>query len=120
MACSLLAAALLAEHRDAWRGEVVLTLAGDEENMGSLGTGYMLEHVPARARATPTSAATSARPMVVRFGEKGLMWIEVEARGRGRARRACAQGRQRHRPPARRARPGEGARGPALSRHRLP
>ena len=61
MACSMLAAALLAEHRDAWSGEIVLTLAGDEENMGSLGTGY---HARARARtprATPTSAATSAR-----------------------------------------------------------
>ena len=46
MACSLLAAALLARHRDTWAGEIVLTLAGDEENMGSLGTGYMMKHVP--------------------------------------------------------------------------
>ena len=60
MACSMLAASLLAEHRDAWSGEIVLTLAGDEENMGSLGTGWMLEHVP-QAGATPISAATSAR-----------------------------------------------------------
>jgi acetylornithine deacetylase/succinyl-diaminopimelate desuccinylase-like protein len=61
MACSLLAATLLAERRDAWSGEIVLTLAGDEENMGSLGTGWM----PSTCRtpeATPTSAAMSARP----------------------------------------------------------
>ena len=46
IACSLLAATLLAENRDAWAGEIVLTLAGDEENMGSLGSGWMLEHIP--------------------------------------------------------------------------
>src|SRR2546430_7424976 len=39
VACSIMAASTLAEHRGAWSGEIVLTLAGDEENMGSLGTG---------------------------------------------------------------------------------
>ena len=80
VACSILAAALLAEQRDAWSGEVVLTLAGDEENMGSLGTGYLLDHVP-EARGDANICGDVGSPMVVRFGEKGLMWIEVEARG---------------------------------------
>jgi len=80
MACSLLAATLLAEHRDAWSGEIVLTLAGDEENMGSLGTGWMLEHVP-HARGDANICGDVGSPRVVRFGEKGLMWVEVEATG---------------------------------------
>jgi succinyl-diaminopimelate desuccinylase len=80
LACSLLAATLLAEHRDAWSGEVVLTLAGDEENMGSLGTGYMMEHVP-HARGDANICGDVGSPRVVRFGEKGLMWVEVEAAG---------------------------------------
>ena len=80
MACSLLAAALLAEHRDAWNGEIVLTLAGDEENMGSLGTGYMMEHIP-HARGDANICGDVGSPRVVRFGEKGLMWVEVEAAG---------------------------------------
>jgi acetylornithine deacetylase/succinyl-diaminopimelate desuccinylase-like protein len=80
VACSILAAALLAEHPDAWSGEVVLTLAGDEENMGSLGTGYLLEHVP-DARGDANICGDVGSPMVVRFGEKGLLWIEVEATG---------------------------------------
>jgi succinyl-diaminopimelate desuccinylase len=80
MACSLLAAALLAEHCDAWSGEIVLTLAGDEENMGSLGTGWMLEHVP-HARGDANICGDVGSPKVVRFGEKGLMWVEVEATG---------------------------------------
>jgi acetylornithine deacetylase/succinyl-diaminopimelate desuccinylase-like protein len=80
IACSLLAAALLAEHRDAWSGEIVLTLAGDEENMGSLGTGWMMEHVP-HAKGDANICGDVGSPRVVRFGEKGLMWVEVEATG---------------------------------------
>lgn len=80
MACSLLAASLLARHRDAWSGEIVLTLAGDEENMGSLGTGYMMKHVP-HALGDANICGDVGSPRVVRFGEKGLMWVEVEAKG---------------------------------------
>jgi acetylornithine deacetylase/succinyl-diaminopimelate desuccinylase-like protein len=80
MACSLLAAQLMAGLRDAWSGEIVLTLAGDEENMGSLGTGWMLEHVP-HAKGDANICGDVGSPKVVRFGEKGLMWVEVEASG---------------------------------------
>ena len=80
IACSILAATLLAEHRDAWAGEIVLTLAGDEENMGSLGSGWMLEHIP-YARGDANICGDVGSPRVVRFGEKGLMWVEIEAVG---------------------------------------
>jgi succinyl-diaminopimelate desuccinylase len=80
IACSILAAALLAEYRDAWSGEVALTLAGDEENMGSRGTAHLLKTVP-EARGDACICGDVGSPMVVRFGEKGLLWIEVEACG---------------------------------------
>jgi len=80
IACSLLAASLLARRRDEWSGEIVLTLAGDEENMGALGTGWLLEHVP-HARGDANLCGDVGSPRVVRFGEKGLMWVEVEASG---------------------------------------
>ncbi len=80
IACSLLAATLLAENRDAWSGEIVLTLAGDEENMGSLGSGYLLKHFP-HAAGDANICGDVGSPRVVRFGEKGLMWVEVEATG---------------------------------------
>jgi succinyl-diaminopimelate desuccinylase len=80
IACSLLAAKLLAENKSAWSGEIVLTLAGDEENMGSLGTGWMLEHIP-HAKGDANICGDVGSPKVVRFGEKGLMWVEVEATG---------------------------------------
>src|SRR5580704_16821423 len=80
LACSILAARLMAEHRSAWSGEIVLTLAGDEENMGSLGTGYMMDHVP-HAKGDANICGDVGSPRVVRFGEKGLMWVEIEATG---------------------------------------
>ena len=80
LACSILAAKLLAQNRDAWSGEIVLTLAGDEENMGSLGTGYMIDHIP-HAKGDANICGDVGSPKVVRFGEKGLMWVEVEATG---------------------------------------
>jgi acetylornithine deacetylase/succinyl-diaminopimelate desuccinylase-like protein len=80
VASSILAVSLLAEHREAWSGEVVLTLAADEENMGSLGTGYMLDHIP-YAKGDANICGDVGSPSVVRFGEKGLYWIEVETTG---------------------------------------
>jgi acetylornithine deacetylase/succinyl-diaminopimelate desuccinylase-like protein len=80
IACSILAASLLAQHAQAWDGEVVLTLAGDEENMGSLGTGHLLTTVP-EARGDANICGDVGSPVVLRFGEKGLLWIEVEALG---------------------------------------
>jgi len=80
MACSLLAARLLAENRHAWSGEIVLTFAGDEENMGSLGTGWMLQHLP-HTRGDANICGDVGSPKVVRFGEKGLLWVEIEATG---------------------------------------
>ncbi|EEP82362.1 predicted protein [Uncinocarpus reesii 1704] len=80
IAASITAARMLAEHRDLWRGEIVITLAGDEENMGSLGTKWLLDNVEeAKGDAVICGDVGSAR--VVRFGEKGFVWIAVEAEG---------------------------------------
>ena len=80
VAASLVAARALAEQRASWPGEIVLTLAGDEENMGSLGTRWLLDNVP-QALGDAKICGDVGSPMVVRFGEKGLLWIEIEATG---------------------------------------
>lgn len=82
IAASILAFALLAEHRADWRGEALLTLAGDEESMGPLGTRWLLDNVPGLARADGVIIGDAGSPRVLRFGEKGFLWIEVEAAGR--------------------------------------
>ena len=59
IAASMLAFALLAEHRHAWRGEALLTLAGDEESMGQLGTKWLLDNVDGLARASRHGARSA-------------------------------------------------------------
>jgi succinyl-diaminopimelate desuccinylase len=80
VAASMIAARALAEHRESWPGEIVITLAGDEENMGSLGTRWLLDNVP-HARGDVMICGDVGSPQIVRFGEKGLLWIDIEAAG---------------------------------------
>ena len=80
IAASLLAARVLAANRKDWRGEIAITLAGDEETMGKLGTHWLLENVP-EAKGDAMISGDVGSPLVVRFGEKGLVWIEIEAQG---------------------------------------
>jgi succinyl-diaminopimelate desuccinylase len=80
LAAMLTATRILARLRDRWHGELVVTLAGDEENMGSLGSRWLLENVP-EAKGDAMLCGDVGSPMVVRFGEKGLCWIEIEAEG---------------------------------------
>lgn len=81
IAASIVALAGLADVADAWPGEVVLTLAGDEETMGPLGTRWLLDTVP-HATGDAVIIGDAGSPRVLRFGEKGFLWIEVEAAGR--------------------------------------
>jgi succinyl-diaminopimelate desuccinylase len=81
IAASITALAALAEHARAWRGEVVLALAGDEESMGTLGTQWLLENVPAM-RGDAAIIGDAGSPLVLRFGEKGFLWVRLAATGR--------------------------------------
>jgi succinyl-diaminopimelate desuccinylase len=80
IAASLLAVQALAKQPSKWRGEVVVTLAGDEETMGVLGTRYLLDNFP-EARGDAMISADVGSPKVIRFGEKGLFWLQIEASG---------------------------------------
>ena len=81
IAASILATLLLAEIRDAWAGEVVVTLAGDEETMGPLGTQFLLERFP-EASGDVMITGDAGSPDVIRFGEKGMIWLDLEAEGK--------------------------------------
>lgn len=81
IAASISAAHWLATHREAWCGEVVITLAGDEESMGQRGTQWLLHNVP-EATGDAMVCGDVGSPLVVRFGEKGLLWLEVTAEGK--------------------------------------
>ena len=81
VAAALLTVILLADFRDAFGGEAVLTFVGDEETGGKWGTQYLLDNVPA-ASGDAMINGDAGSPSVMRFGEKGQMWIEVTATGK--------------------------------------
>jgi acetylornithine deacetylase/succinyl-diaminopimelate desuccinylase-like protein len=81
IAASIIATTVLAEHRDVWSGEIVITLAGDEESMGTFGTQYLLDNVE-KARGDAVVCGDVGSPKVIRFGEKGLVWFEIMATGK--------------------------------------
>jgi len=81
LAAILFALRHLAAHRDALQGEVVATFAGDEETMGVLGSKLLLDTVP-HARGDAMISADAGSPRVLRFGEKGMIWLRLSARGR--------------------------------------
>lgn len=81
LAAAMMAAKLLAADRALLAGELVLTFVSDEETGGTWGTQYVLANVP-EARGDAMISADAGSPRVVRFGEKGQLWVELEARGR--------------------------------------
>ena len=80
LAAALMAAKVLSGARDRLAGELVLTFVSDEETGGTWGTQYVLAHVP-EARGAAMLSADAGSPRVVRFGEKGQLWVELVARG---------------------------------------
>jgi acetylornithine deacetylase/succinyl-diaminopimelate desuccinylase-like protein len=81
IAASITAARVLAEHKHLWCGEIAVTLAGDEESMGHLGSRWLLDNVES-ARGDAMVCGDVGSPSIIRFGEKGLFWIEVSATGK--------------------------------------
>jgi acetylornithine deacetylase/succinyl-diaminopimelate desuccinylase-like protein len=81
LAAAILTARLLGEARDALAGELVLALVGDEETGGRWGTQYLLANHP-ETRGDAMLSGDAGSPDVLRFGEKGQMWLEVAAAGK--------------------------------------
>jgi acetylornithine deacetylase/succinyl-diaminopimelate desuccinylase-like protein len=80
IAASIAAMQILADLSDHWDGELVLTLGGDEESMGDLGVRELINKV-SHAKGDAALIADAGSPMVTRFGEKGFLWITVDATG---------------------------------------
>ncbi|MBP2639841.1 MAG: family metallopeptidase [Firmicutes bacterium] len=81
IAIYILAFILLAECREQWSGELVITVSGDEENMGVLGSKYVLDTVP-HAAGDAMISGDIGTSKILRFGEKGLLWFELAATGK--------------------------------------
>jgi len=81
VAASMMAFRLMAQVRHAWSGELVLTLAADEETMGKWGSSYLLETMP-HATGDALICGDAGSPRVIRFGEKGMVWLDLSTIGR--------------------------------------
>ena len=79
---SLTTFALLAEARQHWKGRLTLTLVSDEETFGPWGARYLMEHRPDVLGDCVLNGEPSTAKLV-RFGEKGLLWLELETRSKG-------------------------------------
>jgi len=82
LAASLAAFCLLGERRDAWRGRLSLAAVCDEETMGPWGAVYLVEGPP-RLRGDAVLIGEPSTPRTVRFGERGMVWVRLVARGEG-------------------------------------
>ena len=80
VAAIIVAAGILAENLDLWSGEIVITLAGDEESGGILGSGWLLNNVDI-VKGDAVVNADVGSPRIVRFGEKGTFWVDIKAEG---------------------------------------
>lgn len=81
LAAQIYAALRLAEARSCWQGELSLVLTGDEETAGPHGTQFLLE-TSESANGDAMMCADAGSPNILRFGEKGLIWLTVEASGK--------------------------------------
>ncbi|MBI5878515.1 MAG: M20/M25/M40 family metallo-hydrolase [Chloroflexi bacterium] len=68
--------------RDQLKGRLTLTCVSDEETFGAWGARYLVENDPA-VRGDCLMSAEPSSPWCVRFGEKGLLWLELTVQTRG-------------------------------------
>ena len=80
VAAMVSAAALLAEHRDAWSGRVTLTAVSDEVVFGDNGAAFLLRtHSDLLGDGLICGEGPGYRRLAV--GEKGVLWLELSASG---------------------------------------
>ncbi len=82
VAAHLLTFAALADVARDLAGRLTLTLVSDEENGGALGAGHLLGAEP-EARGDACLIGDAGAADVICFAEKGAVWADLSAKGRG-------------------------------------
>jgi len=72
---------LFAEYKRPFPGEIVLVFGGDEERMGELGAQWLIDHVP-EVKGDGVIVADVGGLCAARLGEKGMLWLKLQASGR--------------------------------------
>jgi succinyl-diaminopimelate desuccinylase len=79
---SVLTFVYLSEIRDRLKGRLTLTCVSDEETFGPYGARYLLQNRPDVLGDCLLNGEPST-PNTVRFGEKGLIWLEMKVETKG-------------------------------------
>jgi succinyl-diaminopimelate desuccinylase len=81
-AASIFTYVYLNEIRAQLKGRLTLTAVSDEETFGPWGARYLVQHRPDVLGDCVLNGEPST-PQSVRFGEKGLLWLEMTVRAKG-------------------------------------
>ncbi len=79
---SILTYHYLSRVKDRLKGKLTLTCVSDEETFGPWGATWLIENHP-EVRGDCCLNGEPSSPFTVRFGEKGLLWLEFTIRTRG-------------------------------------
>ena len=82
LAAMCLATAVLNRHRDAWNGRLTMTAVSDEVMFGERGSVFLLRERPDVAGDFLISGEGPGF-MGLAVAEKGLLWLDIEARAAG-------------------------------------
>ncbi|MCK6454862.1 MAG: M20/M25/M40 family metallo-hydrolase, partial [Alphaproteobacteria bacterium] len=72
----------LSRIKDKLKGKLTLTCVSDEETFGPYGANYLIKNHP-EVRGDCCLNGEPSSPYTLRFGEKGLLWLEFTIRTRG-------------------------------------
>lgn len=72
----------LSRLRDRWKGRLTLTVVSDEETFGEWGSRYLIANHP-EVHGDCCLNAEPSSPHTIRFGEKGMLWLEFTVNTRG-------------------------------------
>ncbi|MSP89069.1 MAG: M20 family peptidase [Alphaproteobacteria bacterium] len=72
----------LSRIKDQLKGKLTLTCVSDEETFGPWGARYLMEHHP-EVHGDCCLNGEPSSPHTLRFGEKGLIWLEITIETRG-------------------------------------
>ena len=65
-----------------WKGRLTLTVVSDEETFGEWGSRYLIAHHP-EVHGDCCLNGEPSSPHTIRFGEKGMLWLNFTVRTRG-------------------------------------
>lgn len=79
---SIFAFAYLSRLRDKWKGRLTLTVVSDEETFGEWGSRYLIANHP-EVHGDCCLNGEPSSPHTIRFGEKGMLWLQFTVNTRG-------------------------------------